>query len=76
MWKLRDKYAIAGIGQTAYSKCSGRTVLDLASEACLNAANDAGMPLSEIDGIISFNFNDSVPAIAVATSQLASFSDW
>lgn len=68
MWKLRDKYAIAGIGQTAYSKCSGRTVLDLASEACLNAANDAGMPLSEIDGIISFNFNDSVPAIAVATS--------
>lgn len=46
----------------------GRTVLDLASEACLKAANDAGVPLDEIDGIISFNFNDSVPAIAVASS--------
>jgi acetyl-CoA acetyltransferase len=68
MWKLKDKYAIAGIGQTQYSKNSNRTVLDLASEACLNAANDAGMNLNEIDGVISFNFNDSVPAIAVATS--------
>lgn len=68
MWNLRDKCAISGIGQTTYTKASGRTVLDLASEACLKAANDAGVPLDEIDGIISFNFNDSVPAIAVASS--------
>ena len=68
MWKLRDKYAIAGIGQTTFTKASGRTVLDLASEACLKAVQDSGLELSEIDGIISFNFNDSVPAIAVASS--------
>ena len=68
MWKLRDKYAIAGIGQTTFTKASGRTVLDLASEACLKAVQDSGLDLSEIDGIISFNFNDSVPAIAVASS--------
>ena len=68
MWNLRDKYAIVGIGQTEYSKFSNRTVLDLASEACLNATRDAGMSLNEIDGIISFNFNDSVPAISVATN--------
>ena len=68
MWNLRDKCAIAGIGQTEYSRASGRTVLDLASEACLKAAQDAGVALADIDGIISFNFNDSVPAIAVASS--------
>jgi acetyl-CoA acetyltransferase len=67
MWALRDKYAIAGIGWTAFSKNSGRTVRSLASEACLNAIADAGLKVSDIDGFVSFNFNDSVPAIAVAT---------
>lgn len=67
MFALRDKYAIAGTGQTAYSKNSGTTVLNLAAEACLKAADDAGVPIAEVDGIISYNFNDSVPAIAVAT---------
>jgi acetyl-CoA acetyltransferase len=68
MFTLRDKYCIAGIGETAYSKASGRTVLDLASEACAKAADDAGLALDEIDGLVSFHFNDSVPAIAVASS--------
>lgn len=68
MYALKDKYCIAGIGQTAFSKASGRTVLDLASEACVRAADDAGVPLDEIDGLVSFYFNDSVPAIAVASS--------
>jgi acetyl-CoA acetyltransferase len=68
MFTLRDKYCIAGVGETTYSKESRRTVLDLASEACANAAADAGVPLDEIDGLVSFHFNDSVPAIAVASS--------
>ncbi len=68
MYSLKDKYCIAGIGETAYSKASGRTVLDLASEACLKAAEDAGLAIEEIDGLVSFHFNDSVPAIAVASS--------
>jgi acetyl-CoA acetyltransferase len=67
MWKLRDKYAIAGIGWTDYLKNSGRTVRSLASEACLKAIDDAGLTVADIDGFVSFNFNDSVPAIAVAT---------
>lgn len=68
MWALRDKYAIAGIGFTDYSKRSGRTVLDLATTACLAAVEDAGAELADIDGLVSFHFNDSTPAIAVATS--------
>ncbi|GGH27849.1 lipid-transfer protein [Alsobacter metallidurans] len=68
MFTLRDRYCIAGIGHTDYTKRSGRTVLDLASEACLKASADAGVPVQDIDGIVSFNFGDSVPGIAVATA--------
>ena len=64
---LRDKYSIAGIGWTEFSKNSGRTVRSLASEACLKAVGDAGLTVGDIDGFVSFNFNDSAPAIAVAT---------
>jgi len=67
MWALRDKYAITGIGNTDYTRESGRTVRSLASEACSKAIADAGLALADIDGIISFNFNDSAPAMGVAT---------
>lgn len=68
MWNLRDRCAIAGIGCTPYSKRSGVTVLELATEACARAAADAGIDLDEIDGVVSFNFGDSVPSMAVATA--------
>jgi acetyl-CoA acetyltransferase len=67
MWALRDKYAIAGVGYTDYSRQSGRTVRSLASEACLKAIADAGLTVADVDGIVSFNFNDSAPAMGVAT---------
>lgn len=68
MWNLRDQFAISGIGYTSFTKNSGVTVLELASEACLKACADAGIDPNEIDGIISFNFGDSVPSMAVATA--------
>lgn len=67
MWTLKDKYAIAGVGFTDYSRESGRTVLDLALEACGNALADSGVEAGGVDGIVSYNFGDSIPAIAVAT---------
>ncbi len=61
--------ALVGTGSTAFTKASGRSVLSLATEACRLAVEDAGLPLSEVDGILSFSFNnDSVPTQAVATS--------
>jgi acetyl-CoA acetyltransferase len=61
--------AIAGVGYTALSGQSGRSVLDLATEACRNALDDAGLPADEVDGIASFMvMHDSVPAQAVATA--------
>jgi len=68
MFALRDKYAITGVGETPYTKNSGTPVLNLAVEACLKAAADAGVDVKDVDGIISYNFNDSAPAIGVATA--------
>lgn len=58
-----------GVGYTALSKRSGRSVLALATEACRNAVLDAGLELRDVDGIASFRFmEDSVPTQAVATT--------
>jgi acetyl-CoA acetyltransferase len=61
--------AIAGVGYTALTKSSGRTVLDQATEAARAAADDAGLPVQEIDGVVTFSvLNDSVSSEAVATT--------
>jgi acetyl-CoA acetyltransferase len=60
--------ALAGVGMTALTKASGRSVMSLATEACRAAVDDAGLDLADVDGIISFSFNnDSVSSQAVAT---------
>src|SRR5688572_4252346 len=69
--------AIAGVGYTSFTRASGRTVLDLATEACRNALADAGLPASEVDGVASFAFlGDSVPSHAVATALAAPKVSW
>ena len=40
---LRDRAAIVGIGQTEFSKASGRSELQLAAEASWAAIDDAGL---------------------------------
>lgn len=49
--------AIAGIGHTEYSKNSGRSELQLASEASLAAIRDAGLSPAEIDGMVTFTLD-------------------
>lgn len=51
---LRDKAAVTGIGETAYTRDSGRSVLSLQLEASLRAIKDAGLQPSDIDGIIPY----------------------
>ena len=51
---LRDKAAITGIGETVYSRMSGKSVIALQLEASLKAIEDAGLSPKDIDGIISF----------------------
>lgn len=49
--------AIAGIGQTEFSKNSGRSELQLAAEASLAAIKDAGLSPADIDGMVTFTID-------------------
>jgi acetyl-CoA acetyltransferase len=46
--------AIVGIGQTEFSKESGRSELQLASEAVRAAIADAGLTPKDVDGLVTF----------------------
>lgn len=61
--------AIAGVGYTDLTAASGRSVLDLATEAGRRALDDAGLDAKDVDGIASFMvLHDSVPCQALATA--------
>lgn len=61
--------AIVGVGYTALSRQSDRSVAALALEACRKAVDDAGVAIEDVDGIVSFSLlHDSVPCQAVATA--------
>jgi acetyl-CoA acetyltransferase len=48
---IRGEVAIAGIGETAYTKASGRTAREIGAEAVERAIADAGLRPEDIDGI-------------------------
>jgi len=51
--------ALAGIGQTEFSKNSGRSELQLAAEASLAAIRDAGLSPADIDGMVTFQMDSN-----------------
>ncbi|MGZ4563489.1 MAG: lipid-transfer protein, partial [Mycobacterium sp.] len=51
--------AIVGIGQTEFSKESGRSELQLACEAVSAALDDAGLAPSDVDGMVTFTMDSS-----------------
>src|SRR5271170_740173 len=61
---LRDQAAVVGIGATEFSKDSGRSELKLAVEAIQAAVQDAGLKLSEVDGLCTYAM-DRNPEIEV-----------
>ena len=64
---LKDQAVIVGIGQTDFSKNSGRSELQLASECVKAAIADAGLSPSDVDGMTTFTL-DSTDEIEVARS--------
>jgi acetyl-CoA acetyltransferase len=56
---LSGRAAIAGIGQTEFSKDSGRTELQLACESVLAAVRDAGLEPGDVDGLVTFTMDTS-----------------
>ena len=55
MSPLSGRTAIVGIGQTEFSKESGRTELQLACEAVRAALTDAGLTPADVDGLVTFS---------------------
>ncbi|MEE8509075.1 MAG: lipid-transfer protein, partial [Myxococcota bacterium] len=67
METLKDQAVIVGIGQTDFSKNSGRSELALAAECVKAAIQDAGLSPVDIDGMTTFTL-DSTDEIEVARS--------
>ena len=63
---LRDKYAIVGVGETTYTRGSGRTTRALGTWAVRNAMKDAGFGPGDVDGMLSYSGNDSTFAPFIA----------
>jgi acetyl-CoA acetyltransferase len=62
---IKDKAAIVGIGNTEFSKNSGRSELQLSCEAVRAALDDAGLKPSDVDGMTTFTM-DSTDEIELA----------
>lgn len=52
--KLKDRYAITGVGYTPQGKIDNRTALSFYLEACVNAIEDAGLKREDVDGLICY----------------------
>ena len=49
---LRDRTCIVGIGETAYTRGTTKSALELALEASMSAIEDAGIKPEAIDAVI------------------------
>lgn len=67
---------IAGIGQTPYAKWGtvmDRSEMELCCEAIVNACDDAGMSVDEIDGFCSFGDDRNQPSLVAHTLGVPGF---
>ena len=56
---FQNQVAIVGIGETEYSRSSGRSELELSLEAIQAALQDAGIDRSEVDGLMRWSVDTS-----------------
>jgi acetyl-CoA acetyltransferase len=54
---LQGATAIVGVGQTEFSKNAGRSETQLAAEAIVAAVADAGLHMSDVDGLVSYTID-------------------
>jgi acetyl-CoA acetyltransferase len=63
---VKDKYCIVGVGETPYSRHSGRSTRSLGAEAVRNAMSDAGLDPWDVNGMLSYHGNDSTSSLALS----------
>ena len=68
--------AIAGVGETDYSRASGRTELMLALEAITTALADAGVEPREVDGLMKWWVDTSTEAEVAANLGIPDLAWW
>ncbi len=73
---LSGKAAIVGIGQTEFSKDSGRSELQLAAEASLAAIRDAGLSPADIDGMATFTLDTSDELLLMRALGIPEVNFW
>ena len=74
---LSGRAALVGIGQTEFSKESGRSELQLACEAVSAALDDAGLTPADVDGLVTFTLDNNEEmevARSVGIQDLTMFS--
>lgn len=59
--------AVVGIGQTEFSKKSGRSELQLACECIKSALDDAALTPADVDGMVTFSLDSSEDVDLVAS---------
>ena len=73
---IRDQAAVVGIGQTEFSKASGRSELQLAAEASLAAIRDAGLTPADIDGMGTFTLDTSDELLLMRALGIPEVNFW
>ena len=73
---LRDQAAVVGIGQTEFSKNSGRSELQLAAEASVAAIRDAGLEPADIDGMATFTLDTSDELLLMRALGIREVNFW
>lgn len=68
--KLKDKYAIVGLGYTPQGRVSNRSAISFYVEAGINAIKDAGIDKKDIDALICYRQFDPLLNEPVATPYL------
>ncbi len=73
---LKDQAVIVGIGQTDFSKNSGRSELQLAVECVKAAIDDAGLSVNDIDGMSAFTLDTSDEIEIARTLGIPKLTFW
>lgn len=73
----RTAVAVVGIGETAYTRRSGRSEWELAVEAIIAALRDASLEPKDVDGLVRFSYDNVDEAMVVRSlgSRLRYYSE-
>ena len=64
--ELRGRSAIVGTGHAGFGEAHGLTAYDVMAQSALAALGDAGLKLSDVDGLFCTMMEDSMPALMAA----------